>query len=85
MATKTANNAAPEAAKDNYEEVFIHKASELDDPNEYVCINGEPWLIPKGKTVKVPAHVKAEIDRSRRDQEKLDNKIDALVAKASIR
>ena len=82
MATKE-TNAAPEAAKENYEEVFIHKSSELDDPNDFVGINGVNTIIPKGKTVKVPAHVKAEIDRSRRAQEKLYNKIDALVAEAS--
>lgn len=82
MATNN-SNAATNAAKDNYEEVFVHKASELDDPNDFVCINGEITIIPKGKNVKVPAHVKAEIDRSRRAQEKLDNKIDALVAEAS--
>ncbi len=82
MATNR-TNAAPEAAKDDYVEVFIHKTSELDDPNDFVSINGENFVIPKGKTVKVPAYVKAEIDRSRRAQEKLDNKIDALVAEAS--
>lgn len=82
MATNR-TNAAPDAVKDNYEEVFIHKTSELDDPNAFVSINGENYVIPKGKTTKVPAHVKAEIERSRRAQEKLDNKIDALVAEAS--
>lgn len=74
---------APEVQEEEYKEVFIHKASELDDPNDYVSINGKPFVIPKGKTVKVPAAVAAEIERSRRAQEKLDNKIDALVAKAS--
>lgn len=83
MATNNTNNAASKAAKDDYVEVFIHKTSELDDPNDFVSINGENFVIPKGKTVKVPAYVKAEIDRSRRAQEKLDNKIDALVAEAS--
>ena len=82
-APEAATNAAPEATKDDYVEVFIHKTSELDDPNDFVSVNGENFVIPKGKTIKVPAYVKAEIDRSRRAQEKLDSKIDALVAEAS--
>ena len=92
MATRNNNNVEPEVQKDvktpevqkeKYVEAFIHKNSELDDPNDFVCINGKNFVIPKGKTVKVPAYVKAEIDRSRRAQEKLDTKIDALVAEAS--
>ena len=84
MATNK-TNAAPETAKDDYEEVFIYKTSDLDDPNEFVSINCENFIIPKGQPVKVPAYVKAEIERSRRAQAKLDNKIDALVAEASKR
>ena len=83
MATNTTNNAAPKAAKENYEEVFIYKTTELDDPNDYVSVNGVRYILPKGKSSKVPAYVKEEIDRSRRAQEKLDRTIDALVAEAS--
>ena len=82
MATNT-NNAAPKAAKDDYVEVFIHKTTELDDPNEYVSVNGVRYILPKGKTSKVPAYVAEEIERSRRAQEQLDRTIDALVAEAS--
>ena len=83
MAKNDTTNNTPEVQEVKYEDVFIYKSSELDDPNDLVCINGKNYVIPKGKTTKVPDFVKAEIERSRRAQEKLDNKIDALVAEAS--
>ncbi len=72
-----------EEVKDEYVEVYIHKTSELDDPNEYVGLNGVNYVLPKGQTVSVPKAVANEIARSRRAQEKRDKKIDALVAEAS--
>lgn len=83
MATNNTNNTAPEAVKEDYVEVFIHKNSELDDPNEFVAINGVNYVLPKGKSTRVPKAVYDEVQRSRRAQEKLDKKIDALVAEAS--
>ncbi|MBO7250866.1 MAG: hypothetical protein J6V42_06290 [Clostridia bacterium] len=54
--------------------LFVPKGLANDDPNEYICINGKRWVLPKGKTSEVPQFVKAEYDRSMRAQEALDAK-----------
>lgn len=81
MATNTNTN--PEKAKDDREEIFIPKGYANDDPNLYVGFNGVNYILPKGKTSKVPAAVAAEIRRSQKAQEIQDSNIDAIQAKAS--
>lgn len=63
--TKTTN-------KEELVDCYIEKVIGKEDPNYYVKINRRRWVLPKGKTSKVPAYVKAEIDRSRIAQEKLE-------------
>lgn len=83
MATNTTTNTNPEKAKDDREEIFIPKGYANDDPNLYVGFNGVNYILPKGKTSKVPAAVAAEIRRSQKAQEIQDSNIDAIQAKAS--
>ena len=45
-------------------EIFIPRGSDRDDPNHFIGINGVNYLLPKGKTSTVPAHVAAEYRRS---------------------
>lgn len=45
-------------------DVFVPKGLANDDPNLYVSVNGENFLLPKGQTSKVPVYVKAAIERS---------------------
>lgn len=71
---KTAKNA------DNRVDIFIPKGYANDEPNLLVSVNGQNYLLPKGKTSKVPPEVAYEIERSRRAAEKLDNTIDNLLA-----
>ena len=60
-------------------DVFIDRGAANDDPNYYVSVNGENFILPKGKTSSVPAYVAEEIERSRRAQARLDEKVDALL------
>lgn len=60
-------------------DLFVPKGHTNDDPNEYISINGKRWVLPKGKTSKVPQYVKDQWDRSMRAQEALDAKSDELI------
>lgn len=53
-----------ESPKEERVEVFIPKGVANDDPNLYVSINGENFLLPKGQVSLVPPHIKAAIERS---------------------
>lgn len=50
--------------EENRVEVFIPRASDREDPNLFVGINGVNYLLPRGKKSMVPAAVAAEIERS---------------------
>lgn len=60
-------------------DLHIPKGLANDDPNEYIAINGKRWVLPKGKTSKVPQYVKDQWDRSLRAQEVLDEKSEELL------
>ncbi len=63
-------------------EVFIPKGLANDDPNLYVSINGENFLLPKGQTSKVPPYVKAAIERSYGAIDFQEKRSNALLEKA---
>ena len=67
--------------KDGYVDLHVPKGVAGDDPNVFISINGKNYLLPKGKTSKVPPFVKAEFERSQRAQEALDKKSDSLLEK----
>ena len=64
---------------DNRVEVFIPKGAANDDPNLFVSVNGVNYLLPKGKKSKVPPEIAAEIERSQKAQEEMDNHIDEML------
>ena len=68
-----------EAVNEDRVEVFVPKGYANDDPNLFVSINGVNYLLPKGKKSMVPAHVAAEIERSKRAAEKQDEKMDQML------
>ena len=70
---------AAEAPKEERVEIFIEKGYANDDPNLFVSVNGVNYLLPKGKKSLVPAHVAAEIERSKRAAQKQDEKIDQML------
>lgn len=67
--------------KEGYVDLFIPRGYANDDPNLFISINGKNYLLPRGKTSKVPPCVKEEYERSQRAQEALDAKSDALIEK----
>ena len=75
------NKASKPAAtpKDNRVEVFVPKGYANDEPNLFVSVNGVNYLLPKGKKSLVPAHVAAEIERSKRAAEKQDEKMEQML------
>lgn len=82
MATNKQNNIEEiDATADDREEVFIPKGYANDEPNLFVSVNGVNYILPKGKTSKVPPHVAYEINRSLKAQQKQDENIDMMTAK----
>lgn len=65
------------------EEVYIPKGNAQDEPNLFVSVNGKNYLLPKGKTSKVPPDVAYEIKRSQRAQERYDETVDKLKEQAN--
>lgn len=68
--------------KPEYVDLYVEKGFANDDPNEFISINGKNYVLPKGKTSKVPPAVKAEYERSRRAREKQEENADKLLEKA---
>ena len=52
------------AVKDERVDVFVPKGLANDDPNLYVSVNGENFLLPKGQVSRVPVYIKDAIERS---------------------
>lgn len=68
-----------EEPADTKVEVFVPRGPANDDPNLFVSVNGVNYLLPRGKKSMVPPHVKAEIERSIRAQERMDETIDKML------
>ena len=60
-------------------EVYIPKGYANDEPNLLIGVNGVNYLLPKGKTSKVPKHIAEEFYRSQKAQMKLDENIDKML------
>lgn len=84
--TKTAQVEETKASKkkDTRVEVFIPRGAERDEPNLFVGVNGKCYLLPRGKTSKVPPEVAAEINRANKAQEALDNRKDEMLNATQI-
>ena len=68
-----------EQKKDDFAEIFIERAAANEEPNLMVGINGINYLLPRGKTSRVPRAVYEEILRSRRAQAAADEAVEALM------
>ena len=62
----------------NRVELFIPRGAEQDEPNLLISVNGENYLLPKGKTSLVPEHIANEYYRSQRALERLYEKKHAM-------
>ena len=69
-------NTKPNA--DGRVEIAVPRGGEREDPNLFVGINGRNYLLPKGKTSRVPPEVAEEIRRAERAREALDATMDSL-------
>lgn len=67
--------------KDERVDLFIPKGLTNDDPNVYISVNGEIYLLPKGETSKVPPYVKKAYERSNNAQAYQERRSNALIEK----
>lgn len=72
-----------EAKKPALVELFIPRGSSVDEPNVIISVNGKNYVLPKGKTSKVPAFVKYEYDRAHRAKEAMDVRAADMAEKAA--
>ena len=77
--TETKASTPVVAPEEDRVEVFVPKGYANDDPNLFVSVNGVNYLLPRGKKSMVPAHVAAEIERSKRAAEKQDEKMEQML------
>ena len=66
-------------ATDKREEIFVPKGYANDEPNLLISVNGANYLLPKGKTSKVPKFIADEFYRSQKAQEALDKHVDEML------
>lgn len=64
-------------------DLFVEKGYANDEPNLLISVNGVNYLLPKGKTSKVPNFVAEEYYRSRKAQQRLDETVDKMLSEAS--
>ena len=83
MATETKATETKATGKNEYVDLYIPRGYANDDPNELISINGVNFILPKGKTSKVPLYVKEEYDRAVAAETALNERIDELTAKAN--
>ena len=79
--TQAPATAAPEtqAPQDEKVEIFVPKGYANDEPNLLIGVNGVNYLLPKGKSSKVPKAVAEEFYRSQKAQETRDSNSDKLL------
>lgn len=80
MATnKDKQNQQAEVVDDGKVDLYVEKGYANDEPNLLISVNGVNYLLPKGKTSRVPKHIAEEYRRSQRAREKQDQKKDELL------
>ena len=70
---------APNVPDEEREEIFVPKGNANDEPNLMIAVNGVNYLLPKGKTSKVPKHIAEEFYRAQKAQEDLDKRVDEML------
>lgn len=70
--------AAPAAAEERVE-ITVPRGSANDEPNLVIAVNGVNYVLPKGKTSKVPKFVAEEFYRSKNAQAIRDTHIDEML------
>ena len=70
---------APNVPEEERVDIFVPKGYANDEPNLMIAVNGVNYLLPKGKTSKVPKHIAEEFYRAQKAQEALDKRVDAML------
>lgn len=65
--------------KEERVEIFIPKGYANEDPNYLVGVNGVNYLLPRGKKSMVPVCVAQEVERARKAQVLLDQRMDEML------
>lgn len=60
-------------------DLFVPRGASNDDPNCYISVNGKNYILPRGKTSRVPKFIADEYNRSMAAQEELDRRKDAML------
>ena len=71
--------AANDEPKEERVDLYVPKGYANDEPNQLISVNGVNYLLPKGKTSKVPKFVADEFHRARKAQEALDKRMDEML------
>ena len=74
-----ANEKKENTTVDERVEIFVPKGYANDEPNLMIAVNGVNYLLPKGKTSKVPKHIAEEFYRAQKAQEALDKRVDQML------
>lgn len=64
---------------DGKEDLFIPRGGQNEDPNVFISVNGVNYLLPKGKTSRVPHFVANEYRRAQAAEARLNETIDELL------
>lgn len=83
LAAAKAETEAPAVSANERVDLFVDKGYANDEPNLIISVNGVLYVLPKGKTSKVPKFVADEYYRSRKAQQRLDETVDKMLAEAS--
>lgn len=82
MATTKTDEVVTTTKADEYVDLFVQRDPGDTDPNVFIGINDNAWLLPKGKISRVPLIVKEEYERSLRAREARLANSDKLAEKA---
>lgn len=75
--------AAPSVPDEERVEIHVPKGYANDEPNLLISVNGVNYLLPRGKSSKVPKFIAEEFYRSQKAQEALDKRVDKMLGEAS--
>ena len=60
-------------------ELYVPRGAQNEEQTLLISVNGQNFVLPRGKTSLVPEVVKAEYERAERAKERLEKKRDALL------
>lgn len=83
LAEAQAEPEAPAVHADERVDLFVDKGYANDEPNLIIGINGVTYVLPKGKTSKVPKFVADEYHRSKKAEQALDETVSKMLEEAS--